>query len=90
MKVTVIGGEISAEEQQAYINRAIEKYGEHVVGLTIKIDENDPEWVDLDYELDTKKPFKRLRRITGYLVGHMERWNNAKSAEEKDRLKHGI
>ena len=90
MRVTVIGGEIPVEEQQAYINRAIEKYGEHVVGLTIKIDENNPEWVDLDYELDSKKPFTRLRRITGYLVGHLERWNNAKSAEEKDREKHGV
>lgn len=90
MKVTVIGGEMSVEEQQAYINRAIEKYGEHVVGLTIKIDENDPEWVDLDYELDTKRPFSRLRRITGYLVGNLSRWNNAKHAEEKDRVKHGV
>ena len=90
MKVTVIGGEISQEEQQAYIDRAIEKYGEHVVELTIKIDEKDPEWVDLDYELDTKRPFHRLRRITGYLVGRLERWNNAKSAEEKDRVKHGV
>lgn len=90
MKVTVIGGEMSVEEQQAYINRAIEKYGEHVVGLTIKIDESDPEWVDLDYELDTKQPFSRLRRITGYLVGNLSRWNNAKHAEEKDRVKHGV
>lgn len=90
MKVTVIGGEMSVEEQQAYIDRAIEKYGEHVVSLTIKIDENDPEWVDLDYELDTKKPFSRLRRITGYLVGNLSRWNNAKHAEEKDRVKHGV
>ena len=34
--------------------------------------------------------FERIRRITGYLVGTMERWNNAKKAEEKDRVKHGI
>lgn len=90
MKVTVIGGEMSVEEQQAYINRAIEKYGDNVVSLTIKIDENDPEWIDLDYELKTNRPFHRLRRITGYLVGRLERWNNAKSAEEKDRVKHGV
>lgn len=86
MRVTVIGEEITAEEQQAYINRAIEKYGEHVVGLTIKV---DGEYVDLDYELDTSKPFHRLRRITGYLVGHLGRWNNGKRAEEHDRVKHG-
>jgi ribonucleoside-triphosphate reductase len=34
--------------------------------------------------------FERLRRITGYLVGTLERWNDAKQAEEKDRVKHGI
>lgn len=85
MRVTVIGGDISPEEQQAYINRAIEKYGDHVVGLKIEV---DGEYVNLHYELDTKKPFKRLRRITGYLVGYLDRWNNGKRAEENDRVKH--
>lgn len=33
--------------------------------------------------------FERIRRITGYLVGTMDRWNSAKAAEEKDRVKHG-
>lgn len=32
--------------------------------------------------------FIRIRRITGYLVGDMSRWNNAKRAEEADRVKH--
>jgi anaerobic ribonucleoside-triphosphate reductase len=32
--------------------------------------------------------FERTRRITGYLVGTLERFNNAKRAEEKDRIKH--
>lgn len=32
--------------------------------------------------------FERIRRITGYLVGTTDRWNNAKKAEEKDRVKH--
>lgn len=35
-------------------------------------------------------PFERIRRITGYLVGTLDRFNNAKRAEEKDRVKHGI
>ena len=34
--------------------------------------------------------FERIRRITGYLVGTMAKWNDAKKAEEKDRVKHGI
>ena len=35
-------------------------------------------------------PFERIRRITGYLVGTMDKWNNAKKAEERDRVKHGL
>lgn len=35
-------------------------------------------------------PFERIRRITGYLVGTLDRFNNAKRAEEHDRVKHGI
>lgn len=33
-------------------------------------------------------PFDRIRRITGYLVGTLDRFNNAKRAEEHDRVKH--
>ena len=32
--------------------------------------------------------FDRIRRITGYLVGTVDRWNNAKQAELRDRVKH--
>ncbi len=34
--------------------------------------------------------FERLRRITGYLVGSLERWNDGKKAEEHDRVKHDV
>ena len=34
--------------------------------------------------------FDRIRRITGYLVGTIDRFNNAKKAEERDRVKHGL
>ena len=34
--------------------------------------------------------FERLRRITGYLVGTLDRWNDAKKAEEKSRVKHCV
>ena len=33
--------------------------------------------------------FERIRRITGYLVGTVDRFNNGKKAEERDRVKHG-
>ena len=34
--------------------------------------------------------FERIRRITGYLVGTLDRFNNAKRAEESERVKHGL
>ena len=34
--------------------------------------------------------FERIRRITGYLVGTIDRFNNAKRAEVNDRVKHGV
>lgn len=34
--------------------------------------------------------FTRIRRITGYLVGSMEKWNDAKRKEEADRVKHTV
>lgn len=47
-------------------------------------------------EKDTNKQagqnvgFERIRRITGYLVGTMDKWNDAKKAEEQERVKHGL
>ena len=48
-----------------------------------------------DIGMNDKRPgegvfFERIRRITGYLVGAMNRWNDAKKAEEKDRVKHDV
>ena len=34
--------------------------------------------------------FERIRRITGYLVGTIDRFNDAKAVEVKERVKHGI
>ena len=39
-------------------------------------------------EEDDGVGFERIRRITGYLVGTMDMWNDAKTAEERDRVKH--
>ena len=41
-------------------------------------------------EDDTDVPFERIRRITGYLVGTLDRFNNGKRAEESDRVKHSL
>ena len=47
------------------------------------------EFVDIQYNYDTV-PFERIRRITGYLVGTLDRFNDAKKAEESQRIKHEI
>lgn len=41
-------------------------------------------------ETDGEYSFERLRRITGYLVGSLERWNDAKKSEEGARVKHKV
>ena len=41
-------------------------------------------------EDDGEPKFERIRRITGYLVGTMDNWNDAKTAEEADRVKHSV
>ena len=38
--------------------------------------------------IGTNIRFERIRRITGYLVGTLDRFNNGKAAEERDRVKH--
>lgn len=41
-------------------------------------------------EKDGQAKFERIRRITGYLVGTLDRWNDGKQAEERDRVKHTL
>lgn len=80
----IVNGEIPMEEATAYVERGLEKYGD---ALTEVCGILDGEEIDLEYVF-AHKPFHRLRRITGYLVGNLSRWNNGKRAEEKDRVKH--
>jgi hypothetical protein len=82
MTVTTYGGTLSHEEMAEIRSRAEKIKGCDHVSVTI-----DGEWLEVDYHV---MPFDRIRRITGYLVGDMSRWNDAKRAEEHDRVKHGI
>ena len=87
MKVNVIGEQISQEEINAYIDYGKKKYHDReITGMTVKI---DGEYVDLQYDL-ADIPFDRIRRITGHLVGTLDRFNNGKRAEEHDRVKHSV
>ena len=49
----------------------------------------DGDHIDVSYTYDSV-PFERIRRITGYLVGTLDRFNDAKRAEVEDRVKHNI
>lgn len=87
MKYNVVGGSMSTKEVTAYMNMLHKKYPERIFReVTFKL---DGDYVDVDYVYDTV-PFDRIRRITGYLVGNMTRWNDGKRAEEADRVKHSF
>lgn len=86
--VTINGvEEVSEQEILSYISYIQQDTTDDVASLLI---ETAPDGnVALDYTLRPPK-FDRIRRITGYLVGTIDRWNNAKRSEEHDRVKHGF
>ena len=87
VNVNVKNGKLSQAEIDAYIARANELYpGKTVESIDLTV---DGEYVDVDYHF-ADVPFQRIRRITGYLVGTVDRFNNAKRAEVADRVKHGV
>lgn len=78
---------ISEEEATEYIKYLENKLQAKLINLVINVVEGTDE-VDLNYTYNTYAPFERIRRITGYLTGALDTWNDAKQAEEKDRVKH--
>lgn len=87
--VTVKGiDNISEQEILAYMHLIHqENRNDEIESLEISAESGDN--VALDYTLRPPQ-FQRIRRITGYLVGTLDRFNNAKRAEEHDRVKHGL
>lgn len=85
MTVNVTNGKLSENELNAYIERANKKYSNKVIrSMDISL---DGDFVDIKYHFDDV-PFDRIRRITGYLVGTLDRFNDAKRSEVGDRVKH--
>ena len=72
------------------VEKAIEmmerENGRPVVEITIRRT-GEPEEYGI-IPVFAKVPFQRIRRITGYLVGDLNRFNNGKRAEVQDRVKH--
>lgn len=84
--VDVIGDEnMSIEEIREYVVRSRKKHGQ-VTEMRITV---DGDFVDVE-TISKPIPFDRIRRITGYLVGTLDRFNNGKRAEVQDRVKHGV
>ena len=83
--VNVTGGKISRDEINYYIEAAGAQYPDkHLRAIDLDV---DGDFVNVKYHF-ADVPFQRIRRITGYLVGTLDRFNNAKRAEEKNRVKH--
>lgn len=76
-------------EINAYINFMSKQYPEIKEGVLDIVLFEDSDEVDLTLTEDPVR-FQRIRRITGYLVGDLSRFNNAKLKEVKDRVKHGM
>ena len=91
MKVSLTNGDISSipqEEINEYIKYVKEKYrGEIIDEIILTFD--DEGYVNIETHKHST-PFVRLRRITGYLTTTLDRWNNGKRAEERDRVKHSV
>lgn len=87
MDINVIGGKLSQDEIDYYVDKIKTENPDKVYkSITLKV---DGDYVELISEYDNK-PFDRIRRITGYLVGTLDRFNDAKRAEVEDRVKHSI
>ncbi|MCI8487212.1 anaerobic ribonucleoside-triphosphate reductase [Pumilibacter intestinalis] len=80
-------GDVNEAEEAAVLEMLGEKHaGEDIYKVELT---PNGEYVDVKYYTH-KRPFERIRRITGYLVGTLDRFNNAKAAEERERVKHGL
>lgn len=79
---------IPEEIVQAAVAMMEREEGRRVVEISIRRTENPDEYgITPVFE---RVPFQRIRRITGYLVGDLGRFNDAKRAEVEDRVKHGM
>ena len=85
MEIKITGGVLENAEKQAYIDYIKRKNPDKII-LEIEM-EVDGDFVNLKTHF-ADIPFQRIRRITGYLVGTLDRFNDAKRAEVRDRIKH--
>ena len=85
VKILASGFNPGRDELTEYVKYVKDNAGDGVTNILVELDDNGE--VNLHYT-EHNMPFERIRRITGYLTGDLKTWNDAKKAEEHDRLKH--
>lgn len=82
--------DMTREEENWYVENILKELNisseDEVETVSLTIGEDGK--VDADVQLKKQEKFERIRRITGYLVGTVDRWNDAKKKELEDRVKH--
>ena len=87
MRVDVKGGTLENKEIDAYKEYLEKKFPDKRIDtLSLEV---DGDFVNMNYTFESV-PFERIRRITGYLVGTVDRFNDGKRAEVNDRVKHSV
>ena len=88
MVINTQGENLTQEEIDEYVKYVQDKNPEQEIAvLNLNV---DGDYVNLSYKYKNDVPFERIRRITGYLVGTLDRFNDGKRAEEADRVKHDV
>ena len=89
VKVEILEGPTEYDEKELinYVIRGREKFpNKRLERIKLKF---DGENVEITYNFEVV-PFERVRRVTGYLVGTIDRWNDATRAELEDRVNHQL
>ena len=87
IQIKVHDGELSQNEIDSYLDELKKQYPDRQIhSVEFRV---DGAYVDVKYRYESV-PFHRIRRITGYLVGDLEKFNDAKRSELNDRVKNSL
>ena len=87
MKIIIKTNKLSMKEIHSIIELLIQTNPDKIIKVISFEEVGDDVVAKFTYD---SKPFIRIRRITGYLVGDLGRFNDAKRAEVNDRVKHSL
>ena len=88
VEVVAIGlDDFTETEAKNYVDYVRERVTDPLKSIRVKMCDDGK--VDVSYLAKGEK-FERIRRITGYLVGTTDRWNDSKKSEEHERVKHNV